>query len=315
MSEFYDSRRYCILTTCRCRFFKSKGAVAGVFVVVGLAIAAIAAWIFIALRRRRRTRKIESDTAISASLAAAGFKRPALEDEDEDGFDVRSPSASTHLGGMTQRSGSGLGTNYDGDFNPYVGFGPGRNTMERDGYAPARTSSPPLLPPLPFGISTNHSPSPSDDDAAETLRDGGNRHSGNGHVSSSSYEPLLANFAAAGVGGSSDVTPPTPPARNPQRLTDMLSASPQTSPVLGGFLSKKDEPDRASSEYSSESADHDDRLDPGLKRRVRAEDDERSHVASTTDLRDDEDYSRPVLVVRNMTNMSEITDSSEAGVS
>ena len=308
MSELYGLSLYYCLTPCGCRFFKNKGAVTCVFVLVGLAILVIAAWIFIAIRRRRRIRKIENDTAISASLAAAGFKRPALDDEDGDGFDMRNRSVSTYLGAMTQRSGSGLGTNYDGGFNPYVGYGIGQGAVERDGYVPARTSSPPLPFPSAFGALTTHSPTPSDDA----------RRSRNGCISSSSYEPLLANFVAAGPGELSNVKPPTPPTRNPKRLTDRVSTSPQTSPALGGSLGlggKKDEPDRASSEYSSESADYDDRLDPGLKRRVRANDDGRSYAASTADLRDDEDYSRPVLGVRNMTNLSPITTSSEAGVS
>lgn len=298
MSEVYGPSLYYTLIHCGCRFFKNKGAVAGVFVLVGLAILVIAASIFIAIRRRQRTRKIENDTAISASLAAAGFKRSAL-DEDGDGFDMRNRSTSTYLGGMTQRSGSGLDTNYDGGFNPYIEYGIGQSAAERDGYVPARTSSPPLLPPLAIGTSTTHGHAQSDDDAGQYR---------NRCISSSSYEPLLAAGAEEGP----NVKPPTPPTRNPKRLADKVSTSLQISPALGGSLDpggKKDEPDSASSEYSSESGDYNDRLDPGLKHRVRTSDDGRS----TSDLRDDEDYSRPVLGVRNMTNMSSVTTSSEAG--
>jgi beta-lactamase regulating signal transducer with metallopeptidase domain len=49
-------------------FFRNKGAVAGVFLVVGIAGAAILLFLFFAYRRRRRVKQNERDAAIAASL-------------------------------------------------------------------------------------------------------------------------------------------------------------------------------------------------------------------------------------------------------
>lgn len=92
-------------------FFSNTGAVAGVFVLVGLAAASILLFIFFAVRRRRRTRRLEHDTAVSATLAAAGFNRAPLDDDDDD-VDPRASGSNVHgynsVGAMPQRSSSGL---------------------------------------------------------------------------------------------------------------------------------------------------------------------------------------------------------------
>ncbi|KAI0257115.1 hypothetical protein BJV78DRAFT_1085040, partial [Lactifluus subvellereus] len=64
------------------QFFRNKGAVAAVFLIVGLAAATICLWIFFFIRRRRRRRRIEHESAVSASLAAAGYNRELIDDED-----------------------------------------------------------------------------------------------------------------------------------------------------------------------------------------------------------------------------------------
>lgn len=98
--------------TVLCSFFSNTGAVAGVFVLVGLAAASILLWIFFAVRRRNRTRRLEHDTAVSATLAAAGFNRAPLDDGDDDDIDPRASGSNVHgystVGGMPQRSSSGL---------------------------------------------------------------------------------------------------------------------------------------------------------------------------------------------------------------
>lgn len=80
-------------------FFENTGAVAGVFVVVGLVVAAsIGAFTFLMLRRRRRQR-LDRDVAAAAAAAAAA-QQPRFEDEDD-----HSP-AMTQYGGYYASNGS-----------------------------------------------------------------------------------------------------------------------------------------------------------------------------------------------------------------
>ena len=81
------------------RFFRNKGAVAGVFLIVGLAAASIVLFIFFYIRRRRRTQRLEHDTAVASTLAAAGYNRRPLDGDDDDEKGdrrVSTPSALTH---------------------------------------------------------------------------------------------------------------------------------------------------------------------------------------------------------------------------
>src|SRR6266852_7464057 len=70
------------LYSCVNRFFHNFGAVAGVFLIVGLAAATICLWIFFFVRRRRRRRRIDHQSEVSATLAAAGYNRAPIDDED-----------------------------------------------------------------------------------------------------------------------------------------------------------------------------------------------------------------------------------------
>ncbi|KAF5312261.1 hypothetical protein D9619_003542 [Psilocybe cf. subviscida] len=104
-------------------FFRNTGAVAGVFVLVGLAFVSILLFIFFAVRRRRRTLRIEHDTAVSASLAAAGFHRTMLDDDDD-------PAHSNSTRGSQARS--RYGSSALDPFAPGVmmgTMGPGHNRM------------------------------------------------------------------------------------------------------------------------------------------------------------------------------------------
>lgn len=65
-------------------FFRNKGAVAGVFVVVGLAATAIVFFVLFWFRRRRKTRELDHDTAVAATLAEHGYGRQNLIDADDD---------------------------------------------------------------------------------------------------------------------------------------------------------------------------------------------------------------------------------------
>lgn len=266
-------------------FFHNKGAVAGVFLIVGLAAASIVLWIFFSLRRRRRTRKLEHDTAVSATLAAAGFNRSPIDDDEDEG------TLGQKQGEMAQRSGFGsfstqpashahadLPTDEElgvaSAYDPYAAYGPVAGAgPSSQGYVPARTS-----PPTGSGSLSHH------------LTDsygsgGGNRSAGpsqSGHIphpSAGSYEPLLAGMAdgptSPEIGGA--MPPPTPPPKNPARAGAQ-------GPIRGD----------AESGYESDGGDAapDDRLDPGLGVRLRG------GKTKSQELRDDMDYSRPVLGVR-----------------
>lgn len=283
-------------------FFKNTGAVAGVFVLVGLTISSILLWILFAIRRRRRTQREDRDSAVSATLAAAGLHRSPLEDDD----DLHpAPSHRSNYGTpdpeMNQRSSSGFAVNtpssalsaaristyqdspnqdditHQDPFNPYADYG----TANRDGYVYGRNTSP---PPVAFHNRDRHNSSTSAGDYIAS------------HSTSGSYEPLLAAYYRTASDASSPLppqSPPTPPPRNPQRVSDAAKSLPS---VVSGNL---ENPDNLSP--STESGFHnaaDDRLDPGLRSRPQDE---------VADLKDNEDYSRPVLGVRCHCNSLSIT--------
>ncbi len=232
------------------------------FVLVGLALASILLWILFAVRRRRRTRRLEHDTAVKATLAAAGFHRAPLEDEDDDHCATgkmrygspemaqHSPRSSIPTIPTTGRTSAYLNdVNIESGFNPYAEMG---------AYGPPQT---PLL--------------------ISNARNGSDqRISHSASHSAGSYEPLLASYYNAQNETSRG---PTPPLRNPQRNADK-------SPVLAqsGLPGERSS---AASSYSTQDTG-DDRLDPDLRRRMKDDND-----AEKGDLRDDEDYSRPVLGV------------------
>jgi len=75
------------------RFFQNKGAVAGVFVVVGLAATAIVFFILFWFRRRRKNRRLDHDAVVAATLAEHGYGRQSLIGADDD-HPVSDPSSS-----------------------------------------------------------------------------------------------------------------------------------------------------------------------------------------------------------------------------
>ncbi|KAG2369343.1 hypothetical protein BDR07DRAFT_650522 [Suillus spraguei] len=269
-------------------FFRNTGAVVGVFLVVGLAAASIVLWILFFIRRKRRISRIDHDTEIEAAVAASGFGRAPLDDDNDYGG-ARSPqSHSLSSAQMVQHGspvgyisdGSGLHTTgqpvsggpFDDDnvpFNPYAGYvveGPSAS----GGYIQARGTSPPPEaeqqgPPSSAGLH----------DIGDSSRD---RKSSYGHTptySVASYEPLLAAYTQGSSAERGVSSPPTPPPRNPARRAhlDSVTSHPVNNSSDGGT---------------------DDRLDPEIRRRTR------SNSLGSDDLKDEEDYSRPVLTVRNM---------------
>lgn len=258
------------------------------------------------MRRRRRTQRLEHDTAVSATLAAAGFHRTPLDDDDDHVNSARRSRFGSADVEMNQRSSSGFANGTisstpsggrvsaymdsphpdDQDaFNPYTDYivPPGA----RDGYISGRTSSP---PPVAFYNGPYRERTGSGSAGDHVISHSASHSAG-------SYEPLLASFhqPSGSPPPVQPTGPPSPPPRNPQRLSDAGK-----SPRLGVLHSDPPEPNvgetnfgsGGSSLYSSESTG-DDRLDPGLRQRLHEEVDR----ASARDLRDDEDYSRPVLGV------------------
>lgn len=84
-------------------FFQNKAAVAGVFVVVGLAATALVFFLLFCFRRRRRNRIRDHDTAIAATLAEHGFGRQELIDPDDvrPASDPRTTTTPTGSGGSS----------------------------------------------------------------------------------------------------------------------------------------------------------------------------------------------------------------------
>lgn len=256
--------------------------------MVGLAAASIVLWIFFFIRRKRRINRIDHDTEVEAAVAASGFGRAPL-DDDNDYRAARSPqSHSLSSAQMAQRGSpigyipdsSGMptagqpvsGGPFDDDnvaFNPYAGYVvDGQPT--NGGYIQARSASPPPEaeqqgPPSSAGLH----------DISDSSRD---RKSSYGHTptySVASYEPLLAAYTQGSSAERGASSPPTPPPRNPARRAhlDSVASRPVKNSSDGGA---------------------DDRLDPEIRRRTR------SDSLGSDELKDEEDYSRPVLTVRNM---------------
>lgn len=218
---------------------------------------------------------MEHDNAVSATLTAAGFHRAPLDDDDDDNnnedgsrmqMSQHSPRSSIPSAGRL----SAYMDNVEGGFNPYADVG---HPMGRDDYMPVRSPSPP--PGAGGGVFGNIRGNASEQ-----------RISHSASHSAGSYEPLLASFYQSQNNADSS-GPPSPPPRNPQRLSDIKN---QPSPTT----QNSEVNDATSSLYSSESTG-DDRLDPDLRRRLKDDSD-----SDKADLRDDEDYSRPVLGVRNV---------------
>jgi LPXTG-motif cell wall-anchored protein len=130
------------------RFFHNTGAVTGVFLIVGLAAATICLWIFFFIRRRRRRRRIEHASEVSATLAAAGYNRAPIDDEDlgpgpgmrqRFGSFSSQPTISTPITDEERAVDPTVPT--ANLYDPYAEFG---RPVAGSGYMPARSESPSL---------------------------------------------------------------------------------------------------------------------------------------------------------------------------
>ena len=243
------------------------------FLLVGLASASICLWLIFAVRRRRKRRRLEHE----AVLAAPNGHRSPLADEDDDDTERGMSQHSSHP--ITTRPPSaffddtGASRNSDGAvFDPYAGYShPSNdpfslNRATQEGYVAARTSSPP--PSSPHSGSLGHHTSGSQENG---------QHSRS--YSYSSYEPLLA---AAGI-GSQAVTPPPGGSESPPTVTGRAPTPPPRNPRRPSSSRR--------SEDAIEAGRADDRLDPSLVSRLNRAD------TTISIIRDDQDYSRPVLGV------------------
>ncbi len=254
------------------RFFHNKGAVAGVFLIVGLAAASICLWILFFVRRRRRRRRIDHETAVSASLAAAGYNRAPIDDEEDIGpgpgmrqrFNSMGshPTISTPITEEERVAEAAAGST--ALYDPYTDYA--RPVGGVAGYVPARSDS-----PAQHGRDSSYS-------------SGMSRAPGPGHpprYSTGSLDPLLAGIVAAPLGTPGPSVPPTPtlPPRSPRRLAAAHLQQSQENPVP------------SSTRDSKRSSSPDDRLDPAMATL-------QVDITKSQELRDDMDYSRPVLEVR-----------------
>jgi len=310
---------YCIIIEFPIRFFANKGAVAGVFVIVGLALASVCMSILFVVRRRRVKRRLETE---AAAVGPGGHRSPLHDDYDDEsmaGGMVQRPSSNLSYGATggvrppSAYNGMGIGEQPQGgpsgatSFDPYVGYpvagaaaaeGSRSNPFSlnpavQQGYAPARTSSPPVSG-SPHSDSFGHEPNASGSTDLHTRSQ-----------SYSSYDPLLT---AAGLATSNSMggdghepakqnptrpvldflninpstaeggKPPTPPPRSPLRAQHTETAGRSRTSLGTGEM--------------TDEGQHDSRLDPNLAERLK-------RGNTSTSIRDDEDYSRPVLGVRN----------------
>jgi hypothetical protein len=252
--------------------------VAGVFLVVGIAGAAILAFLLLAYRRRRRHKQNERDAVVAASLGPQN--RVPFEDDDDD-----EPTSNSHS--MTQRNpfAYAAGTPHAiGQHGEYLGA--------------AKASHEPYDPyaayPVPTASSTGHPQS--------TVH----TRVGSGGLDGYEYDYRHYQVPSAAGGVPDPRTSPTSP-RRAMSPTSGSSQAPTYAPGLGygtaavaagpsGQNKRESAADSASvysaPEGSSIDDDDDRRLNSDvLGMRLRG------GVGSEGSLRDDEDYSRKVLTV------------------
>lgn len=259
---------------------------AGVFLIVGIAGAAILLFLFFAYRRRRRVKQSERDAAIAASLGPQS--RVPFEDDDDD-----EPTTNSH--GMTQRDPFAYvaGTPHAvGQHGQYYGGTKGSHEPY-DPYAayPARTAS-----------SSGHQPY--QDSTAHT-------RVGSGGLDGYEYDYRNYQPASAAVAAMNMSDPRTSPTY-PRRAMSPTSGSSHAPTYAPGLVNATAGPSgqqndkRASGDTASvyslpqgsliDLDDEDQRLNSEmLGMRLRG------GVGSEQSLRDEEDYSRRVLRVSTHT--------------
>ena len=209
------------------RFFHNTGAVAGVFLIVGLAAATICLWIFFFIRRRRRRRRIDHAIEVSATLSAAGYNRAPIDDEDlgpgpgmrqRFGSFSSHPTISTPITDEERRAEATVPS--ANLYDPYAEFG---RPVTGSGYIPARSDSPSMY---------------SRDRRAEGSYTSGGSRPGGSHVpqhSTGSADQLLSggiprNAIPEPFPLSSPIVPPRNPKRQEALSQDSSSVSGSQNP-------------------------------------------------------------------------------------
>jgi hypothetical protein len=159
----------------------------------------------------------------------------------------------------------------------------------KDGYALTRTNSPPAA----HFNNRSRRPSVSGSCGSASGPEGYVMGTHSTTPSGASYEPLMAAYyRQSGGSGQLSGSPPIPPVTPPATATTPAAITPQAPSVESSKpLIDDREPTEAHSVFTAGTTD--DRLDPGLRQRQKEAD-----SASMKDLKDEEDYSRPVLGVR-----------------
>ncbi|KAF8642265.1 hypothetical protein AX16_009538 [Volvariella volvacea WC 439] len=270
-------------------FFRNVGAVAGVFLLVGLTAASIILWVFFAIRRRRRRLHPDPEPA-PAHPPNPGTQHKPLSGEVDAPQPDPSRRSSYGTPEMALRSSSGFAvntisslpsgartsvyldtTNHDpftGDdpFNPYTEYsGTAPPAQDYSGSRTPHTSSSTHLAHYHNRVSTGS--------AGDRLIN---------PSASGSIEPFLASYYNKATPEPRVLSTQTPPPGNPRRTSDTAKSSP--------FLTQSEKPSRSPSTRTRASID--DRLDPNLHRKLQR----------TAEPQDNEDYSRPVLAVRNVSD-------------
>lgn len=110
-------------------FFNNKGAVAGVFVVVGLVIVGVLAALGLLCFRRRRRQRLDREVTAAAIAASAGHNsgRSRLDEDYDTGGAAHPPSSAHHTGESypsTVNSPMQQYSNYNASYGPAGGYDP-----------------------------------------------------------------------------------------------------------------------------------------------------------------------------------------------
>jgi hypothetical protein len=284
------------------RFFSNRGAVAGVFLLVGLAITSFFLWLAFWYRRRRRRLQLQRDADVAAGYGYGKSPRAHMHD---DGDDPPLPPRRTFSSDMQQRPDSLLYTNRAADYGNLPLDSPGSDPFASNPYfsqpapdhnVPVRPTQPPLdttasllaAAGLGGGAAALGAAAASGSGNSADASGSGTSSSGHGHQQRpSSSEPLLVT-----VNGSKELQPrtgepPTPPPRSPLRQQRSQYAAVSQQPSEASLLDE----DKLRS---------DDRLNPHLTARLRRTD------TDTRSMRDNVDYSRPVLGVSSQKTLLDV---------
>ena len=296
--HFFSLNSVYVFSFAYCRFFSNRGAVAGVFLLVGLAITSLFIWLAFWYRRRRRLQLLQRDADAAIGYESGRSPRAPIHDDDDLSHSTPSSDMRQHPGPDTlvygNRAADYLNIPLDSPgsdpfaSNPFFG---GQNAPDNHALtnrpsptSPDTTAS--LLAAAGLGGSAAIGAAALAGGNSTDVHGSGTSSSGHGHGqqrpqhdrwnSSASSEPLIAGASGLKPGGFGD-SPPTPPPRSPLRQRH--------------YVAVNQDPSQTSLHGVDDVSRPDDRLDPHLTARLRRSD------TDMQSMRDNVDYSRPVLAV------------------